>query len=117
MVGIFFIKYFTPGLLYGELWINSISPSDRNLSICGLHNLIPLKYPSPSKMLYYELNKYIRIDEFLIVSHWSLNWRKIKRKIKRKITMSYWNCLNDLGKIGADLGTEDAGHMKIEIQS
>ena len=32
-----------------ELRTNSVSPSDRNLSICGLHSLIPLKYPSPSK--------------------------------------------------------------------
>ena len=32
-----------------ELWTNSVSPSDKNLSICGLHSLIPLKYPSPSK--------------------------------------------------------------------
>ena len=31
--------------------------------------------------------------------------------------MSYWNCLNDLGKIDGDLGKEDPGHMEIEIQS
>uniref|UniRef100_A0A8C9E7N7 Uncharacterized protein n=1 Tax=Phocoena sinus TaxID=42100 RepID=A0A8C9E7N7_PHOSS len=48
--------------LYWELWTSSVSPSDRNLSICGLHSLIPLKKnPSPFKMLYYELNKYICI--------------------------------------------------------
>lgn len=104
--------------LYWELWTSSVSPSDRNLSICGLHSLIPLKkYPSPFKTLYYELNKYICIHEFLIVSHWSLNWGKIKRK---KV-MGYWNCLNDLGEInyvvGRDLGREDPEHLEIEIQS
>lgn len=28
--------------LYWELWTNSVSASDRNMSICGLHSLIPL---------------------------------------------------------------------------
>lgn len=32
-----------------ELWTNSVSPSDKNLSICGLHSLIPLKYPRDRK--------------------------------------------------------------------
>lgn len=35
--------------LYWELWTNSVSPSDGNLSICGLHSLILLKYPSHPK--------------------------------------------------------------------
>lgn len=71
----FLSNILTQACLYWELWTNSVSSSDRNLSIGRLlHSLIPLKYPSPSKMLYYELNKYICIHEFLIVSHWSLNW-------------------------------------------
>lgn len=28
--------------LYWELWTNSVSPSNRNMSICGLHSLTPL---------------------------------------------------------------------------
>lgn len=67
-------------------------------------------------MLYYELNKYICIYEFLIVFYWSLNWVKIKRK---KV-VSYWNCRNDLGEInyyiiGRDLGREDIGYLEVEI--
>lgn len=67
-------------------------------------------------MLYYELNKYICIHEFSIVSHWSLNWEKMKRKT----AMGYWNCLNDLGEIsyhikGRDLGREDPGGLEIGI--
>ena len=69
---IFYPRFFC----YWELWPNSAYASDRNLTICGLHSLIPLKHPSLSKMLYYELNKYICIHEFLVVSHWSLTCRR-----------------------------------------
>lgn len=35
--------------LYWELWTNSVSPSNRNMSICGLHSLTLSKDPNPSK--------------------------------------------------------------------
>lgn len=46
---LFLSNILSQACLYWELWTSSVSPSDRNLSICGLHSLIPLNYPSPSK--------------------------------------------------------------------
>lgn len=69
-------------------------------------------------MLYYEINKYICIHEFSILSHWSLNWGKIKREM----AVGYRHCLNDLVEIsyhikGRDWGREDPGGLEIGIQS